>query len=243
VSGEIVALEGRTTLMAKANEIAYVAEVARQNVMPLADFQAYLLNKPFSDPRCHEYLMDVAQIMKFFPPAPTRILDVGVGSGWTSEIFARAGYEVTGIDISSDMIDIAKRRSCSARFLVADYETGLIGETFDGVVIYDALHHCDEEYLVIKNIYDALVPNGVLVTIEPGLGHSTASYSLDAVSKFGVTEKDMLYRLQNTHMRRAGFTSIRQHQRSATRGEGIFYSIAETVHLARGVSSVVVVIK
>jgi 2-polyprenyl-3-methyl-5-hydroxy-6-metoxy-1,4-benzoquinol methylase len=231
------------TQMAKANEIAYVAEVARLNVVPLADFRSYLLNKPFSDPRCHEYLMDIAQIMKFLPPAPAKILDVGVGSGWTSELLSKAGYEVTGIDISNDMIEIAKQRTCSVRFLVADYESGSIGETFDAAVIYDALHHSDDEYLVIKNIYDALVPSGVLVTIEPGVGHSKASYSLDAVAKFGTTEKDMPYRLQKKHMQRAGFTSIKQYPRSATRGSGIFYSIVEAIHLSRGVSSVVVAIK
>ena len=56
--------------MAKANEIAYIEEVARLDNVPLADFQTYLLNKPFSDPRCHEYLMDAAQIMKFSAARP-----------------------------------------------------------------------------------------------------------------------------------------------------------------------------
>jgi protein-L-isoaspartate O-methyltransferase len=77
--------------MAEANEIAYIEEVVRINRVPLAEFQAYLLNKRFSDPRCHEYLTDVAQIMGLLPPAPAKVLDVGVGSGWTSELFARAG--------------------------------------------------------------------------------------------------------------------------------------------------------
>ena len=77
--------------MAKANEISYIDEVARINSVPLSEFQTYLLNKPFSDPRCREYLMDAAQITGFLPPAPARILDVGIGSGWRSELFSRAG--------------------------------------------------------------------------------------------------------------------------------------------------------
>ena len=229
--------------MAKANEIAYVEEVARRNNVPLADFQTYLLNKPFSDPRCHEYLMDAAQIMKFLPPAPAKVLDVGVGSGWTSEIFARSGYQVTGLDISSDMIDIARRRDCNVQFLVADYEAGPISGVFDGAVIYDALHHSENEYLVIKNIYEALAPGGVLVTIEPGSGHSTAPYSLAAVAKYGTTEKDMPYRLQKKHMKRAGFASIKQYPRTVTRGDSLFHCLTETVRLALGSSSVVVATK
>jgi hypothetical protein len=47
--------------MAKANEIAYIEEVVGINSAPLSEFQTYLLNKPFSNPRCHEYLTDVAR--------------------------------------------------------------------------------------------------------------------------------------------------------------------------------------
>jgi SAM-dependent methyltransferase len=226
--------------MAKANEIAYIDEVARIDRVPLADFQSYLLKKPFSDPRCHEYLMDVAQIMSFLPPAPAKVLDVGVGSGWTSELFSKAGYDVTGIDISPDMIALAKLRDCSARFLVSDYEVGPIAGKFDAAVIYDALHHADNEYLVIKNVFDALVSGGVFITIEPGRGHSTSTNSLDAVAKYGTTEKDMPYSLQKKHMQRAGFSIVRQYSRAATNIQSLLGRFLESQRLVLGSSSVVV---
>ena len=229
--------------MAKANEIAYLDEVARINRVPLSEFQAYLLNKPFSDPRCHEYLMDVAQIMSFLPPVPAKILDVGVGSGWTTELFSKAGYEVTGMDISPDMIALANRRSCSAQFVVSDYEIGPIPGKFDAAVIYDALHHADNEYLVIKNILEALVPGGVLITIEPGSGHSTSENSLDAVAKYGTTEKDMPYSVQKRHMLRAGFSGVKQHPRKAFMPTGALQLARLHWRLFRGYSSVVVATK
>src|SRR3981189_3757355 len=99
--------------MAKANEIAYIEEVARLDNVPLADCQTYLLNKPFSDPRCREYL----------------------------------------------------------------------------------------------------------------------------IAKYGTTEKDMPYRLQKKHMKRAGFASIKQYPRAVTRGDSLFHCITETVRLALGSSS------
>src|SRR5882672_6757250 len=142
--------------MAKGNEIGYVKEVAKQIGIPISDVNRYLLNKPFSDPRRHKYLIDVAQIMALLPPPPRRLLDVGIGSGWTSELFARAGYQVVGIDISEDLINIAKQRNCAAEFLVSDYEVDSISGKFDVAVIYDALHHAENERLVIKNIFDAL---------------------------------------------------------------------------------------
>jgi SAM-dependent methyltransferase len=229
--------------MAKANEIAYIDEVARINKVPLSEFQAYLLNKPFSDPRCHEYLMDVAQIMSFLPPAPAKLLDVGVGSGWTTELFSKAGYEVTGIDISPDMIELARRRSCSAQFLISDYEAGPIDGKFDAAVIYDSLHHADNEHLVIKNIYEALVPRGVLITIEPGSGHSTSANSLDAVAKYGTTEKDMPYSVQKRHMLRAGFSGVRQHPRKALMPTEMLQVARLQWRLLRGYSSLVVATK
>ena len=79
-------------------------------------------------------------------------------------------YEVTGIDISPGMIALAQRRDCGARFLILDYEVGPIPGEFDAAVIYDALHHAEIEYRVIKNVYDALVPGCVLITIEPDAG-------------------------------------------------------------------------
>jgi 2-polyprenyl-3-methyl-5-hydroxy-6-metoxy-1,4-benzoquinol methylase len=226
--------------MAKANEIAYVEEVARLNGVPLADFERYLLNKPFSDPRCHEYLMDVAQIMSFLPPAPAKVLDVGVGSGWTSELFAKAGYEVTGIDISPDMIALARRRNSNARFFVSDYEVGQIAGRFEAAVIYDALHHAENEDLVIKNIFNALVPGGVLITIEPGRGHSTSGSSISAVQQYGTTEKDMPYKLQSRHMANAGFSTVRQYHRAISTPNSLLQFIYQQLRLSLGSSSVVV---
>jgi SAM-dependent methyltransferase len=199
--------------MAKANEIAYIQEVVRINSVPLSEFQTYLLNKPFSDPRCHEYLADVAQIMRLLPPAPARLLDVGVGSGWTSELFAKAGYRITGIDISPDMIDLAKRRNCSADFVVSDYEVGPISGTFDAAIIYDALHHADDERLVIRNIHDCLSDDGILITAEPGRGHSTTENSVQAVQSYGTTEKDMPFKHQRAVMLEAGFRKVEQYMR------------------------------
>lgn len=66
--------------------------------------------------------------MKLLPPPPARVLDLGVGSGWTSEMLARCGYRVVGLDIAPDMIAIARRRitgSLDLRFEVCDYEAPL----------------------------------------------------------------------------------------------------------------------
>ncbi|WP_351236011.1 methyltransferase domain-containing protein [Streptomyces sp. NPDC002133] len=53
-----------------------------------------------------------------------RVLDVGSGTGRpTAEILARAGLAVTGIDVSAEMIRLARARVPAARFERADVRT------------------------------------------------------------------------------------------------------------------------
>jgi ubiquinone/menaquinone biosynthesis C-methylase UbiE len=57
-------------------------------------------------------------------PPRARVLDVGCGTGRPSaELLAAAGHEVTGRDISSGMIEIARAQVPGARFEVADLRT------------------------------------------------------------------------------------------------------------------------
>ena len=101
-----------------------------------------------------------------------RILDVGCGPGWLSEFLARCGYEVTGIDISEDMIEIARERVAAI--------DGPIGETaepraefhampvqdmpwenrFDAAILFDAMHHFHDEVATLEVIRRTLVPGG-----------------------------------------------------------------------------------
>ncbi len=202
--------------MPKENEIAYIYNLAKIHNVPHTEVEEYHLKKPFSDVRCGYYLMDIGQIMMMLPPAPARILDLGVGSGWTSAMLARNGYSVLGLDIAPDMIAIAQRHTAphlNLHFEVHDYESSIDFGLFDAAVIYDALHHAIDEASVIKNVFCCLKQNGIFITIEPGVGHSTSPDSLEAMKKFGTTEKDMEYSRQAKLMREAGFGSIRQYLR------------------------------
>ncbi|MFJ1565902.1 class I SAM-dependent methyltransferase [Streptomyces erythrochromogenes] len=57
-------------------------------------------------------------------PAGARVLDVGSGTGRpTAETLARAGCDVTGIDVSPAMVALARSRVPGARFEQADVRT------------------------------------------------------------------------------------------------------------------------
>jgi len=204
--------------MAKRNEIDYIKIVSEVDKVPSAEFKNYLLKKPFSDPLCWQYLIDVGEIMKFLPNPPARILDIGAGSGWTSELYARSGYAVIGVDISPDMIELARLRiseELDLDFKCSDYEEEIrshLGE-FDAVIAYDALHHAEKEHNVIQNVFDCLYPNGIFITMEPGVGHSKTPESIQAMAKYGTTERDMDFEHQKRLMKESGFGTITQFYR------------------------------
>ncbi len=202
--------------MSKNDEIEYIQTVARTESVPVDTFSDYLARKPFSDAKCWEYLADFAQILAQLPVAPARLLDLGCGSGWTTEMFARCGYNAVGVDIAPDFIALANRKlapGLDLHFKCHDYERSVPFGEFDCVVIFDALHHADDPSLVVHRAAEALRPGGTFVVLEPGAGHSTTADSIGVMEKYGTTEKDMPFSFFSPFLCQAGFTNVRQYLR------------------------------
>jgi len=157
---------------------------------------AHSIRKPFSDEDCAKYLAAMTAIFALLPPPPARVVEFGCGTGWLSLYLAERGYEVLGVDISADAVAQANivrdsRNLANAKFLAADYESFSGQESFDCAVFHDALHHAEDERAALQCCWNALKPNGIVITIEPGVGHSKTHTSLNAIKRFGVHEKDM----------------------------------------------------
>lgn len=178
--------------MSKQGEINYLKNLSQRGVI-------HAINKPFSDRLCGEMLSEIGGIMSLLPPPPAKLLDLGCGTGWTSIFFAKRGYNVVGMDISKDKIKYANINKKKANlknldFIVSDYEEISFESNFDCVVFFDSLHHSMSTRKAMQSAYKTLKSGGVIVISEPGSGHSKASRSIEAVKKYGVTEKDILPR-------------------------------------------------
>jgi SAM-dependent methyltransferase len=187
----------------KAGERAYYARLTPQAL-------EHARRKPFSDARTGQYLADMAALLVMLESPPRRVLDLGCGTGWTSRLLARAGYEVTGVDIAPDAIRIAQELAAEERlpgvsFSVGDYEHAVPARTYDYVLFYDALHHAEDEASAIQAAWEALRPGGAMFAFEPGSGHHRSSRAQHAIQEFGVHEKDMPAKLIWALGRRAGF--------------------------------------
>jgi SAM-dependent methyltransferase len=73
---------------------------------------------------------------------PARILDLCCGTGHLAAQLSGRGYQVTGLDLSGNVLDIARERAPSCRFVQADARDFSFGAPFDLVVsTYDSLNH------------------------------------------------------------------------------------------------------
>jgi SAM-dependent methyltransferase len=112
-------------------------------------------------------------------PARSLVVELGCGTGITSEVLSDAGHGVLGIDVSPDMLEIARRRAPRAEFregslwdaeLPRCSAVTAIGE----VINYAADERAGEEQLpdLFARIYDALLPGGLFLFdfATPGRG-------------------------------------------------------------------------
>jgi SAM-dependent methyltransferase len=79
-----------------------------------------------------DYKKEVAFIEDIFKKfhKPEKILEIGCGTGNYTKILLDRGYNVTGVDISENMLNIAKQK-CICNFLRGDIRNIVIKEKFD----------------------------------------------------------------------------------------------------------------
>ncbi len=93
-----------------------------------------------------------------------RVLDLGCGTGRiTSLLHSLSEADVLGIDISSNMIDIARNKYLNqpyARFISGDFLTMDLNDKFDDIVIYNAFPHFMPASLLAKKLNENIVSGG-----------------------------------------------------------------------------------
>lgn len=98
-------------------------------------------------------------------------LEIGCGTGLFTEMFAQSGARLVAVDISADLLEMARARGLPpdrVQFLEKRFEDDDMGGPFDAVIGSSVLHHLDVEVALAK-IHHLLKPGGVMSFAEPNM--------------------------------------------------------------------------
>jgi SAM-dependent methyltransferase len=211
-----------------------------ERIGPAAEL--WLRTKPFSAPperELVECLRTFAHLVDHLGLGlRDQVLDVGCGPGWMSEFLARCGYAVTGVDVSEDMVEIARERIAAIGEVgagiqpVSEFHALLVVELpwrsrFDAAVLYDTMHHFDGELETLRVIRRNLAPGGRIYIhegVRPEPGSEGERFLIEEMRDYGTLESPFDPEYLVDVIREAGFEEV---QRFAAFDELLDVSAAE----------------
>lgn len=96
----------------------------------------------------------------------TRAVDIGCGaSGRIVDLLMKHGFAVEGLDISSRMLEFARKRHPNTLFHHADICNWCFPYQYDFISAWDSIWHLplEQQQPVLTKLIDALKPGGVLI--------------------------------------------------------------------------------
>ncbi|MFC1558642.1 class I SAM-dependent DNA methyltransferase [candidate division KSB1 bacterium] len=95
------------------------------------------------------------------------ILELGCGNGILASYFLKSNYEYTGLDISYEMLEIARKNNPDINFIQGDMRDLQINEKFDAVIIpgrsFCYMTTNDDVMNALKSVHNSLKEYGILV--------------------------------------------------------------------------------
>jgi arsenite methyltransferase len=149
------------------------------------------------------------------------VLDIGCGTGSLALRLASSGASIHGLDISSEMIRIARGKAQADGVANVSFHVGAFDafdhfepESLDGVCAYSLLHLVEDLPAVLSRIHGLLRPGGFFISSTVCLGESLVPYRpiLEVMRWLGKAPRvhTLRKRVLEDEMRRAGFAGLEQ---------------------------------
>ncbi|MGD9128925.1 MAG: class I SAM-dependent methyltransferase [Candidatus Woesebacteria bacterium] len=134
-------------------------------------------------------LDEIKQLLNYLPKN-AKVLDAGCAAGRDSKVLKDLGCEVTGIDLSKELLKIAKKENPGIKFVKADFlDLPFKDKSFDGIWASSSLVHLEikEQFKkALKEFKRVLKKEGILYfSVQSRVGEKKAGWVKDAHSKEG----------------------------------------------------------
>lgn len=116
-----------------------------------------------------------ALLNSWLPSPPVDVLDLGCGTGSLSLLLAQRGHRVTGVDLSPNMVELARRKVAGfdVQVLVGDAaDPPSLGRDLDVVLVRHLVWTLPDPPAALRRWVGLIRPGGRLVLVE---GHWGAS--------------------------------------------------------------------
>ena len=137
------------------------------------DFAPRWDNEPIADAEIINTILDNARIVK-----GVNVLDVACGTGVLFPFYLERNVNITAVDLSPEMVKIAKSKFPQANVICGDAEEISFDTTFDCIMIYNAFPHFPNPQTLIENLSNCLSVGGKLT-----IAHGMSKKELDEVHK------------------------------------------------------------
>jgi SAM-dependent methyltransferase len=107
-------------------------------------------------------------LLRYVPELCNESLDIGCGTGTFARLLARRSQRVLGLDLSPEMVRIARERSKdfpNIEYRIADVLEQFPAQCFDCIASIATLHHLPLDRVLAK-MKTALNPGGVLLVLD-----------------------------------------------------------------------------
>ncbi|MCK5392702.1 MAG: UTP--glucose-1-phosphate uridylyltransferase [Candidatus Omnitrophica bacterium] len=97
-----------------------------------------------------------------------RVLEIGTASGYLLKELKERGWYVEGVDISEDIVAVARKRNLEGNIHVGELRTMSYSvNSFDAVLLYDTLEHIPYPQKFMKEVKRIVKPEGIVIIRYP----------------------------------------------------------------------------
>jgi len=121
----------------------------------------------------------VAEIITAKTPEGSKVLEVAPGPGYLSIELAKRGFDVTGVELSADFVEIEKTNAAESNVAV-NFQQGnasalpIADEAVDFIICMAAFKNFSEPQKALNEMYRVLKPQGIALVIDMNRENTSA---------------------------------------------------------------------